>query len=168
MGLVVNISFILWFQFVMSHKINKQNAFLFVQQLFLLAAYNYLTKSSTVKQQWKSKQLHCFLEIVVLLDSMMQHPSSTTVFYLVRAPIMWSFLIPQLRYHLYWIHDFDVVAINSFLNLNNGYLAYVVSVDQNGLCLCKEAQGEFLRDDVLPYNFVSNQIRLYRLDQLYW
>jgi hypothetical protein len=45
-------------------------------------------------------------------------------------------------------------------------LAYVVSVDQNGPCLCKEAQGEFPQDLVLPYNFVSNHIMLSRLDQL--
>jgi hypothetical protein len=59
-----------------------------------------------------------------------------------------------------------LVTINSFFRLNNGHLAYVVSIDQNGSCLCKEAQGEFPEDHVLPYNFVSNQIRLYRQEHL--
>ncbi len=59
-----------------------------------------------------------------------------------------------------------LVPINSFFKLNNGHLAYVVSIDQNGSCLCKEAQGEFPQDHVLPCNFVSNQIRLYRLENL--
>ena len=62
--------------------------------------------------------------------------------------------------------DLALVSINSFFKLNNGHLAYVVSIDQNGSCLCKEAQGEFPQDVVLPYDFVSNQIRSYRLEQL--
>jgi hypothetical protein len=58
------------------------------------------------------------------------------------------------------------VRVNSFFKLNNGNLLYVVSINQNCPCLCKEAQGEFPQYLVLPYNFVSNQIRLYRVEQL--
>jgi hypothetical protein len=60
----------------------------------------------------------------------------------------------------------NLASINSFFKLTNGNLVYVVSIGQDGSCLCKEAQGEFPQDIALPFCFVSNQIWLYRLEQL--
>jgi hypothetical protein len=64
------------------------------------------------------------------------------------------------------IQDLSMVSVNSFFQLDDGELAYVVSIASDGTCLCKEAQGKFPQDFILPYNIVSEKIRLYRLAQL--
>ena len=62
--------------------------------------------------------------------------------------------------------DLSTVAVNSFFKLNDGQLAYVTAINADGLCICTEAQGEQPNTVWLPYEFVSNNIRLYRLEQL--
>jgi len=62
--------------------------------------------------------------------------------------------------------DLSAVTVNSFLKLNTGELAYVSAINSDGMCLCTEAQGEFPKTVLLPRDFVSNQIRLYREEQL--
>jgi len=70
-----------------------------------------------------------------------------------------SQLIPRTQ-------DLSVVTVNSFFKLSNGQLAYVSAINEDGMCLCTEAQGEILNTSVLPYDSVSNLIWLYRLEQL--
>jgi hypothetical protein len=62
--------------------------------------------------------------------------------------------------------DLSAVSVNSFFQLDDGQLAYVTAINANGLCMCTEAQGERPGTVCLPYDFVSNRIRLYRLEQL--
>jgi len=58
------------------------------------------------------------------------------------------------------------VSVNFFFKLESGELVYVVSIGDDGMCRCREAQGEFPRDHDLPYNTVSTMINLYQLQQL--
>ncbi len=62
--------------------------------------------------------------------------------------------------------NLNLVSVNSFFKLDDGELAYVVSIGENGLCHCKEAQGEFPRDHHLPYETVSRLANYYCLEQL--
>jgi len=62
--------------------------------------------------------------------------------------------------------NLNLVSVNSFFKLDDGELAYVVSIGENGLCRCKEAQREFPRDHHLPYETVSRLANYYRLEQL--
>ena len=62
--------------------------------------------------------------------------------------------------------DLSTVAVNSFFKLNDGQLAYVTAINADGLCMCTEAQGEHPNTVWLPYEFISNRIWLYRLEQL--
>jgi hypothetical protein len=63
--------------------------------------------------------------------------------------------------------DLSAVTENSFfLKLNSGELAYVSSINADGMCRCTEAQGEFPITVLLSYAFVSTQIRLYCMEQL--
>ncbi len=62
--------------------------------------------------------------------------------------------------------NLNLVSVNSFFKLDDGELAYVVSIGENGLCHCKEAQGEFPRDHHLPYETVSRLANYYHLEQL--
>jgi hypothetical protein len=60
--------------------------------------------------------------------------------------------------------DLSLVNVKAFFRLNDG--VHVVTINENGSCLCREAQGEVPEEVVLPYEFVSNQVRLYRIEQL--
>jgi len=62
--------------------------------------------------------------------------------------------------------NLNLASVNSFFKLDDGELAYVVSIGENGLCHCKEAQGEFPRDHHLPYETVSRLANYYCLEQL--
>ena len=74
-------------------------------------------------------------------------------------PVPLSDLIPRTQ-------DLSIVAVNSFFKLSNGQLAYVSAINEDGMCLCTEAQGEVQNTSVMPFDDVSNLIRLYRLEQL--
>ena len=55
----------------------------------------------------------------------------------------------------------------SFLfRLNDSNLAYVTNINEDGSCRCREAQGEAPLEMILPYEFVSNLVQLYRIEEL--
>ena len=72
----------------------------------------------------------------------------------------------SLRNTLPATQNLKIVSVNSFFKLDDGELAYVVSIGANGLCHCREAQGEFPQDHRLPYETVSRLANYYCLEQL--
>lgn len=62
--------------------------------------------------------------------------------------------------------DLSIVNVHSFFRLNDGNLAYVTNINEDGSCRCREAQGEAPLEMILPYEFVSNLVQLYRIEEL--